>query len=165
MYAEFPGDDTLTKEQDLAYSRKAIDRCWKTIHKAVKEAHPKCFTWLTSNTINHPHVVNSDTYKEVDWLMNEAGDMKGIAAVKTMVGPHTRLITCLARWSNQDATKIVPEALAAGVGLYGFTTPHTSDGLVRLKKLLARPVSELTGDSQNIAALARAYHGVSIDAT
>ena len=164
MGGEFPGEDKLTKEQDLAYSRKAIDRCWKTIRKAAKETNPKCIIWLTSNNINHPHVVNSDIYKEVDWLMNEAGDMKRIAAVKTMVGPHTRLITCLARWNNQDATKVVPEALAAGVGLYGFTTPHTSDGLVRLEKILSRPVSELTGDSRNIAMLARAYHGVGIDA-
>jgi hypothetical protein len=164
MDAEFPGEDQLTKEQDLAYSRKAIARCWKTIRKAAKEANPKCILWLTSNNINHPHVVNSDMYKEVDWLMNEAGDMKRIAAVKTMVGPHTRLITCLARWNNQDATKVVPEALAAGVGLYGFTTPHTSDGLVHLEKILSRPVSELTGDSRNIAMLARAYHGVGIDA-
>jgi hypothetical protein len=164
MGEEFPGEDKVTKEQDLAYSRKAIDRCWKAIRAAAKKANPKCIVWLTSNNINHPHVVNSDMYKEADWLMNEAGDMKRIAAVKSMVGPHTRLITCLARWNNQDATKVVPEALAAGVGLYGFTAPRNKAGLVPLDQLLTRPVSELQGDDRNIAMLARAYHGVSIDA-
>ncbi len=165
MGAEFPGEDKLTAQQDLAYSRKAIDRCWKAIRKAAKDANPNCIIWLTSNKIKHPHVINSDMYKEADWLMNEAGDMKSIAAVKGMVGSHTRLITCLARWNNQDASKVVPEALAAGVGLYGFTTPHTIDGLVKLEKILTRPVAGLKGDDKNIAALARAYHGVSIDAT
>ena len=163
MGEPFPGEDKLTKDQDLAYSRKAIDRCWKTIHKAAKETNPDCLVWLTSNHINHPHVVNSDMYKEADWLMNEAGDMKRIDAVKAMVGKHTRLITCLARWNGRDATKVVPEALAAGVGLYGFTAPRKSSGLVPLEGILSRPVSELKGDDRNIAVLARAYHGASID--
>jgi hypothetical protein len=102
-------------------------------------------------------------YQETDWLMNESGDMKRLNAVKSMVGPHTRLITCLARWNGQDATKIVPEALAAGVGLYGFTAPRNNGGLVPLDKILSRPVAELTGDDRSIATLARAYHGASID--
>lgn len=141
MGEEFPGEDKVTKEQDLAYSRKAIDRCWKAIRQAAKEADPKCIIWLTCNNLAHPHVVNSDMFKEADWLMNEAGDMKRIAAVKAMIGPHTRLITCLARWNGQDATKVVPEALAAGVGLYGFTAPRNKAGLVPLDQLLTRPVS------------------------
>jgi len=160
----FPGEDKLTKEQDLAYSRKAIDRCWKTIRKAAKDANPNCIVWLTTNNATHPHVVNSDMYKEADWLMNESGDMKRITAVKSMVGKDTRLITCLARWNGQDATKVVPEALKASVGLYGFTVPRNGGGLVPLEKILSSPVSELTGDDRNIAVLARAYHGVSIDA-
>jgi hypothetical protein len=121
--------------------------------------------WLTSNHINHPHVIDSDMYRQADWIMNESGDMKRINAVKAMVGPHTRLITCLARWNNQDATKVVPEALAAGVGLYGFTAPRNGGGIVPLEKILSRPVSELKGDDRNIAVLARAYHGASIEAT
>jgi hypothetical protein len=164
MGEAFPGEDRLTKQQDLAYSRTAIDRCWKTIRTAAKDANPKCIVWLTSNHMNHPHVVNSDMYKEADWLMNESGDMGRIKAVKSMVGPHTRLITCLARWNRQDATTVVPEALAAGVGLYGFTAPRNGGGLVPLEKTLSRPVSALRGDDRNIAVLARAYHGASVDA-
>jgi len=164
MGREFPGEDKLTKTQDLAYSRKAIDRCWKAIRKAAKDANPNCIIWLTSNHMNHPHVVDSDMYREADWLMNEAGDMKRVEAVKPMVGEHTRLIICLARWNRRDATKVVPEALKAGVGLYGFTKPTEMSGLVPLEGILARPVSELKDDGRNIAVLARAYHGVSVDA-
>jgi hypothetical protein len=163
MGEPFPGEDQLTKEQDLAFSRKAIDRCWKAIRKAAKEANPNCIVWLTSNQIKHPHVIHSDMYKEADWLMNESGDKKSIDAVKAMIGPHTRLITCLARWNGQDATKVVPEALAAGIGLYGFTVPRNDGGLVPLDEILSRPVSELKGDDRNIAVLARAFHGASID--
>jgi hypothetical protein len=164
MGEEFPGEDALTKQQDLAYSRKAIDRCWKAIRKAAKDANPGCIVWVTSNQMNHPHVVSSDMYREADWLMNECGDMKRIDAVRSTVGTHTRLITCLARWNNKDATKVVPEALKAGVGLYGFTKPRTMSGIVPLEGILSRPVSELKGDDRNIAVLARAYHGVSINA-
>jgi Hypothetical glycosyl hydrolase 6 len=163
MGEPFPGEEQLTKGQNLAYSRKAIDRCWKAIHKAAKDANPDCIIWLTSNNINHPHVINSDMYKEADWLMNESGDKRGIDAVKKMVGPKTRLITCLARWNGQDATKVVPEALAAGIGLYGFTAPRNDGGTVPLDEILSRPVSELKGDDRNIAVLARAFHGASID--
>ncbi|MCP4378738.1 MAG: hypothetical protein GY794_21495 [bacterium] len=164
MGEDFPGKDKLTKEQDLAYSRKAINRCWKAIHKAAKDSNPKCLVWMSSCNINHPHVVNSEMYKQIDWLMNECGDMKGVDAVKSMVGKHTRLITCLARWNGKDATKVVPQALKAGVGLYGFTKPRETSGLVPLNRILSRPVSELKGDDRNIAVLARAYNGASIDA-
>jgi hypothetical protein len=165
MGEAFPGEDALTRQQDTAYSRKAIDRCWKAIRKAAKEANPACIVWLTSNNTMHPHAVNSAMYREADWLMNESGDMKRVNSVRDMIGPHTRLITCLARWNKQDATKVVPEALEAGVGLYGFTKPRQhGSGLVPLEGILTRPVGELQGDDRNIAVLARAYHGVSIDA-
>lgn len=164
MGKPFPGEDKLTRAQDTAYSRNAIDRCWKVIRKAAKEANPKCIVWVTVNKINHPHVINSEMYKEADWLMNEAGSMKGISQVKDMVGKHTRLITCMALWNRQDATEAVPEAMAAGVGLYGFTTPMSRDGTVPLQKIFGRQVCELAGDSRNIAVLARAYHGRSVHA-
>jgi len=163
MGEEFPGEEKLLKEQELAYNRKAIDRCWKAIRKAAKDANPDCVIWITSNHMNHPDVINSDMYKEADWLMNESGDMKRIDGVKAMVGKHTRLITCLARWNGQDATKVVPEALKAGVGLYGFTAPRNNSGLVPLDGILSKPVSELKGDDRNIAVLSRAYHGTSLE--
>jgi len=166
MGEPFPGEDKLTEKspQYTAFSRKALDRCWKTIRKAAKEANPDCIIWLTVNQINHPHVVNSDIYKETDWLMNEAGSMEAIRKIECMIGKHTRLVTCMALWNGQDASTAVPEALAAGVGLYGFTAPKTGDGLIPLDSILERQVCELTGDDLNIAVLARAYHGKSVDA-
>ena len=146
----------------MAYSRKAIDRCWNAIRKAAKEANPACIIWLSSNNPTHPHVVNSRMYKEVDWLMNEGGDMERVEAVKPMIGQHTRLITCLANWNSQDPTTIVPAALKAGIGLYGFTKPQ-ADSLVPLEPCLTQPVAQLSGDARNIGALARAYHGVPLD--
>jgi len=151
MGEPFPKEGKLSGKQDIAYGRKA-----------AKDANPKCIIWLTSNHTTHPHVVNSDMYKETDWLMNEAGDIKRVKAVKSMVGKHTRLITCLARWNRQDATKVVPEALTEGIGLYGFAKPGRNS-LLPLEPLLKRPVSELKGDDRNIAVLARAYHGAAID--
>jgi len=159
MGQPFPKEGKLSAKQDVAYGRKAIDRCWKAVRKAAKDAKANCIIWLTSNHTTHPHVVNSDMYKETDWLMNEAGDIK---RVKSMVGKHTRLITCLARWNRQDATKVVPEALKEGIGLYGFAKPGRNS-LLPLEPLLKRPVSELKGDDRNIAVLARAYHGAGID--
>lgn len=84
--------------------------------------------------------------------------------MKSMVGEHTRLITCLAHWNRRDATQVVPEALAAGVGLYGFTKPRTVGGLVPLGPILSTPVANLKGDDRNIAALARAFKGLPLDA-
>ena len=162
MGKAYPAGGKLTGKQGVAYGRKAIDRCWKTIRKAAKDANPKCIIWLTSNNTTHPHVVNSAMYKETDWLMNEAGDIKRVQAVKPMIGKHTRLITCLARWNRQDATAIVPAALKEGIGLYGFARPG-ADSLLPLEPLLTRPVKELRGDRRNIAVLARAYHGASVD--
>jgi len=164
MAEDFPGEELLTEESPkyIEYSRKAIDRCWKAIRKAAKSASPSCIIWLTSNNTTHPHVVQSDMYKETDWLMNESGSIKGVTDIKTMVGKHTRLITCLARWNGEDATKVVPEALKAGIGLYGFTKPYNKDGLISLDEILSRPVSDLKDDNRNIAVLARAYHGLPI---
>lgn len=164
MGEPFPGEDKLTKEQDLAYSRKAIDRCWKTIRDAAKKANPDCIIWLTSNNLTHPHVVNSDMYREVDWLMAEAGNMRHIEEIKSMIGPHTRLITCLAEWNGQDPTRMVPDAIAANIGLYGFARPRNNQGTIPLENILSRQISELSGDDQNIAVLARAYRGMSIHA-
>jgi len=162
MGEAYPGDDALTRRQELAYGRKALTRAWKAIRKAAKDADPKCIVWLTVNHMDHPHVLDSEIYREVDWLMNEAGDMARINHVKGMVGEHTRLITCMAAWTGVNATEVVPQALAAGVGLYGFNDPRAKD-VRSLARLLARPVQGLKGDDRNIATLARAYHGVGLD--
>jgi hypothetical protein len=162
MGQTFPGEDKLTEAQEVAYSRKALERCWNAIRAAAKDANPACIIWLSSNNPAHPHVIHSRMYKEVDWLMNEGGDMERVVAVKPMIGEHTRLITCLANWNGVDPTTIVPLALKAGIGLYGFTKPQ-ADSLLPLEPYLTQPIHSLSGDARNIGALARAYHGASLE--
>ena len=162
VHEPFPGEDKLTPEQETAYGRKALDRCWETIRKAAKETNPACIIWLTCNKPMSPFTIHSRMYQEVDWFMNEGGDIENIRSVRPMVGPHTRLMTCLADWNGQDPTVIVPEALKEGIALYGFTKPGP-DSLVPLEPCLTQPVSALKGDARNIGALARAYHGVGLD--
>ncbi len=161
MGEAFPGEDKLTKQQDTAFSRKCLERCWDAIKKAAKSADPDCIVWLTVNKMHHEHVTNSRIYKEVDWLMNEAGSVEHIRQAKDMVGEHTRLITCLAVWNGTDASATVPVAIEEGIGLYGFTTPRGNAGLVDFNKFFDKQITELSGDQKNIAMLARAYRGKS----
>ena len=162
MDEPFPGEQQLLAEKMTEYGRRAVERCWKTIYRAAKDTKPDCIVWLTCCDINDPHIVNSRALRETDWLLNEAGDLERTAAAKKMIGPQTRLITCLANWNGQDPIDIIPAAIRDGVGLYGFSKPG-DDSLLPLEPLLALQVYDLDGDDRNIAALARTYHGVSMN--
>ena len=163
MEKQFPGEDKLSEEDYDTYSRQAIAACWDVIYKATKETNPDCIIWLTSFDITHPHIVNSKMFQQIDWLMNEAGDMEGVEAVRNMVGEKTRLITCLANWNKQDPKVVVPSAIDAGVGLYGFTKPGTNSLLHPINKYLELPIDSFSGDEKNIAVLARVYNQYSMD--
>ncbi len=165
MGKAFPGEEQLSTEDYDAYSRLAISACWDVIYKATKESNPDCIIWLTSFDITHPHIVNSRMFQQIDWLMNEAGDMEGVEAVRDMVGENTHLITCLADWNNQDPEVVVPNAIKAGVGLYGFTKPAENSLLLPVEEYLDAAVDSLQGDDKNIAVLARVYNGYSLDKT
>jgi hypothetical protein len=164
MGEPFPGEEKITKEQNLAYSRKAIDRCWKAIRKAAKTADPDCIIWLTTNNVNHPHVKDSDMYKEVDWLMGEKGKLDEILKLKPMVGKHTRLITCFSDFGGGNALKDIPEALNAGLGMYGYAKPDPSSqgGTIDLNRVFSKQLTQLHGNDLRISVLARAYRGASI---
>lgn len=164
MGETFPGEDKLTKEQELAYGRKAIDRCWKTIHKAAKTVDPDCIIWLTTNSVNSPLVKDSTMYKEVDWLMGETGKLHEVFSLRTIVGKDTHLITCMSDFGGNDASKDVPEALDAGVGVYGYAKPSNPGGTIDLENIFPKQLSELSGNAKRIAVMARAYRGLSIDA-
>lgn len=164
MGAPFPGEDQITKDQNLAYGQKAIDRCWATIRKAAKEADPDCIIWLTTNSVNHPLVKDSRMYKEVDWLMGESGKLDEILKIKPMVGESTHLITCMSDFGGGDPTQAVPEAIEAGVGLYGYAKPNSRDSTIPLETIFTKQLSELNGNDKRIAVLSRAYRGLSIDA-
>ncbi len=161
MSQEFPGEDKLTKEQDVEYGRKAIARAWRTIHTAAKETNPNCLIWLTTHQPLNPHTVGSQMYREVDWMMNEAGDIERVKAMMPMVGKHTRMLTCLAAWNLKNPTVVVPVAIKEGIGLYGFGKPGTNS-LLALPNM-TNSVRTLKGNEKNVAALSRAYLGLPID--
>ncbi len=159
----FPGEDKLTANEENNYGRLSIERCWKVIHKAAKETNSACLIWLTCNEPTNPMVTNSVMFKEVDWLMNEAGDVERTKAIQTMIGPQTRILTCLANWNKQDPKVVVPAALKDGVGLFGFRKPEANSLLPSPENLLSIPIDSLKGDDRNIATLIRVYKGLPLD--
>ena len=163
MGEPFPGINDLKEEDYNLYSRRAIEACWDVIHKAAKESNPNCIIWLTTFDIMHPHIVNSRMFEEVDWLMNEEGDLVKIDSVKNMVGEHTRLITCLASWNKKDAKTVVVDALGSDIGLYGFTKPDENSLLPSVDHYLSSPIESFKGDDRNIATFARVYNDLPLD--
>lgn len=163
MNKPFPGEEKLTDEEYTKYSRLAIEACWTVIHKAAKETNPECIIWLTCFDITHPHIVDSKMFQEIDWLMNEEGDVGKIDSIRGMVGEHTRLITCLANWNKKDPVKVVDDALKNGVGLYGFTKPVTGSLLPPVEYYLSEHVDSLKEDERNIAVLTRAFHSLPLE--
>jgi hypothetical protein len=166
MGEPFPGVEKVFADNFKRYdeySRRAIDAAWDVIYKAAKETNPDCIIWLTCYEITHPHIVNSKMFRQVDWLMNEAGDLAGLEAVTGMVGEHTRLITCLADWNNQDAVSAVKEAAGKGIGLYGFAKPNENSLLPPMNYYLSTPLDSMEGDDRNIATFARYYNELPLD--
>ena len=160
MDSPFPGKDKVTKQQELDFARRSVDRCWRHVRAAAKSAKPDCIIWLSLYNLNHQQVVNSNLVKEVDWLMNEGGTVEELVKTRKELG-RGNLINCLAAWNNADPRSAVPESLRAGFGLYGFTKPVTGSLLPSIDDYyLARDIDELTGDEANIAMLARAYRGL-----
>jgi hypothetical protein len=163
MNQPFPGIDKITPAMEQEFRRKAIERAWKRIRESAKRANPDCLIWVTCSQITSRDVIGSDMFREADMLMNEGGDLKSVEAIRSMAGDHTRLMTCLASWNKQDAAEVVPGALKANIGLYGFTKPTKNALLPPVDAFLSQPVDSFKGDDRNIAALARAYHGLSQD--
>jgi len=168
MYSElmnqsFPGKDKITPEIELQFRRRAIDRCWKMIRETVKKTKPDCIIWLTSCQLTSKDIAGSDMLKEVDWVLNEAGDLATTQTVRGMLGSNTRLVTCLANWNGQDPKKIIPAALTQKVGLYGFTKPVLGSMMPPVDYYLSKSIDSLKGDDRNIAVLARAYNNLPFD--
>jgi hypothetical protein len=163
MGEPFPGKNRMTPEIELDFRRKAIERAWQRIKKATKQTREDCIIWLTAYEVNSPEYTGTSLLKEVDWLMNEAGDIARTEEMKQLVRQDTRLITCLANWNKQDPTEVVPVAMENNVGLYGFTKPVDGWGMPPVDYYLSHPVDSLQGDERNIAVLARAFKGLPMD--
>lgn len=163
MNQPFPGKDKITPEIELDFRRKAIDRAWKQIKTTVKSSKPDCIIWLTAYDVNSKEYSGSALLNEVDWLMNEAGDIASTEAMRGFVGINTKLITCLANWNKQDPEEIIPAALKENVGLYGFTKPVAGPMMKPVDYYLSTAVDSLAGDERNIAVLARAFNNLPFD--
>ena len=168
MYVElmgkpFPGVENITEEETVEFRRRSIARLWDKVYETVKTTKPSCLIWITSDHIMSPDVAYSKMFKQTDWLMNEAGDSTTTAAMKEMVGPQTKLITCLAEWNGQDPVNTAKHALESGVSLYGFCKPYICYTMPPVEMYLNHPLSSFHGDNRNIAVLARAFTGKGID--
>ena len=96
-------------------------------------------------------------------MMNEEGDISHVEGIRNIVGEHTRLLTCLANWNKQDPAAIIPQALKANIGLFGFTRPQINSLLPPVSWYLSKPVNEFERDNRNIAYLARIYNNLALD--
>ncbi len=163
MKQSFPGKEKITAEIELNFRRKAIDRAWKQIREITKKTKPDCIIWLTAYEVNSKEYSGSAMLKEVEWLMNEAGDITGTKVMRELTGSKTKLITCLANWNKQDPAIVVPAAIKEKVGLYGFTKPVIGSMMPPVHYYLSKPVDSLKGDERNIAVLARVYNNLPLD--
>ncbi len=163
MKQPFPGKDKITPEIELDFRRKAIDRAWQQVKTTIKGTKPNCIIWLTAYAVNSKEYAGSALLKEVDWLMNEAGDIAGTESMHDLIGADTKLITCLANWNKQDPAKVVPAAIKAKIGLYGFTKPVVGPHMLPVNYYLSNPEDSLNGDERNIAILARAFNNLPFD--
>lgn len=163
MNQPFPGKDKITPEVELDFRRKAIDRFWKQIKAVTKKTKRDCIIWLTAYEVNSKEYTGTKLLKEVDWLMNEAGDISRTKAMQGLVRSDTKLITCLANWNKQDPRLVVPAAIKANVGLYGFTKPVVGSMMPPVDYYLSKSINSLKGDERNIAVLARAYNNLPFD--
>ena len=155
MGKPFPGEGTLTQEQEVEYGRKAIDRCWTAIHRAAKAANPDCVIWLSCHSLDHPHVRGSKMFRQIDWLMNENPDPTSLADARKAIGPHARIVQCLCGWGDKhDAAKVVDDPSYKDVGFYGFAKPDASS----LPHVPSGKGLKLTGNAKNIETLRRAFH-------
>jgi hypothetical protein len=100
-------------------------------------------------------------FKEADILINEGGDIAGVEILRNIVGNHnTPLMTCLAVWNKQDPVEIIPQAVKANIGLFGFTKPQINSMLPPVSVYLSKSADEYEGDDRNIANLARVYNNL-----
>ena len=160
MNQPFPGIDKITPDIELQFRRKAIDRCWKRIKATTKKANPDCIIWLTSCQLTSKDIAGSDMLKEVDWVLNEAGDIATTETVRSGLGKKSRLVTCLANWNGQDPTKVIPAAIKENVGLYGFTKPVAGSLMPPVDYYLSKSIDSLKDDERNVAVLVRAYNNL-----
>jgi hypothetical protein len=164
MGRDFPGEDKLAKDDWLAYERRAIDRCWRKIHDTAKKVRRDCVIWLSCNNLLDPTVANSTMFREVDWLMNEAGDLKSLGQVRAMTGAHTQLVTCLVGWGDaHNARAVLSDPQSAGLAIYGFVKPRADSLPLPIRDYLGKRIDDFQGNDRNIATFVRFFNKLPFD--
>ncbi|MDR1924543.1 MAG: family 10 glycosylhydrolase, partial [Planctomycetaceae bacterium] len=165
MNEKFPGVDKVSKESTLEYRRRSIDRCWKRIYETAKSVSPNILIWLSCSKPDHNEIAGSSLFQQVDWFMNEAGDIERLKKTIPIVGKQTRLLTCLAAWNRQDPKNIINKITESklDIGLYGFTMPTQNTLPPPIQTYLTKPIDTFKGDEKNIAVFARIYNKLPLD--
>ena len=155
-----------SREDKLAYERRAIERCWARIRQARDGANPRCAIWLSCSRLNDPTVVDSSLLRECDWVMNEAPSRELLDAARRMVGRNTRLIQNLVGWVDHDAKAFLADPGNHALDFYGFAEPRDNSLPLPVRDYLARSVEAFSGkgrfevNDRNTAVLARFYRGL-----
>lgn len=163
MGTEFPGKSNISIEQETEFARRSVVRCWEHIKSSAKSVNPDCIIWLSCYDLEHPQMQETNIFNEVDWLMNEAGDIATIEKLRDDIDLSVEIITCLAGWNKANPMEVVPAAQTVKVGLYGFSRPNENSLLPSPATYLDKNINEFEGNEKNIAALVRAYHGLPLD--
>ena len=166
----FPATGQPAAEDKLEYERKAINRCWERIKEARDQANPKCILWLSVSDLSNPSIHDSPMLREVDWVMNESPDPKLYEIGRHMAVARTRMLQNLVGWANHDAKDFLADPHHRAMDLYGFAEPGDNSLPLPVAEYLRKPVDSFKGkdhrsaNNYNIAALARFYRGMPMDA-
>jgi hypothetical protein len=169
MDEKFPGVGKVPKEQLALFRKKSLNRCWQRMYETTKSLNKNNIVWHSMNNINHPDLAGDSVpmlmLRQSDWLTNEAGDLKSLKEVASKVGKKTRLVTCMAKWNNQDVVKTVGEIQKSNlnIGLYGFTKPTQGTLPPPISSYFAKPINAFKGDDKNLAVFARVHNNLPLD--
>ncbi|MCZ2150915.1 MAG: hypothetical protein LC126_24475 [Bryobacterales bacterium] len=161
----FPAGGPATADV-LSYERKAMERCWRAVHKAAKDARRDCIVWLSCSNLSAPTVDGAAWLKETDWVMNESPNRAYFDAARKVVGERTRMLQCLVGWVQHDAGAYLADSTTKGIDLYGFAEPGDNSLPLPVDEYLKRGPAGFQGsdrvsaNDRNIAALARFYRGM-----
>lgn len=166
----FPVSGQPRQDDILQYERGAIARCWARIRETRDRTNPQCILWLSANNLDDPTIADSRLLRECDWVMNESPDRKLFLEGERMVGKQTRMIQNVVGWAEHNAMEFLSDPPNRDLDLYGFAEPRDNSLPLAVAKYLATPVEafrgkdRLSANDRNIAALARFYRGMPMDA-
>jgi hypothetical protein len=167
---QFPGRGLPTQEDIRQYERRAIDRCWARIRDTRDRTNPDFILWLSANNLDDPTITDSKLLAECNWVMNESPNRKLFLEGKRMAGKQTRMIQNLVGWAEHNAKEFLSDPQNRGLDLYGFAEPRDNSLPLPVAEYLRKPVEAFSGqdrlsaNDRNIAALARFYRGLPLDA-